>query len=252
MFIILLAFIGIVIWLTWFLLSRDRGAKEPVGALWAAGAFGVLAIAIAMFLNSWLPIDRAIAVRDLDALFMSFLAVGIIEETAKFLPLALFIFKKQYFNEHTDGIIYFALAGLAFGLIENVVYTVNHGNGTGLTRIVMVPFFHAATTGIVGYYLSKAKLDNKSWATALPALGALAVIHGVYNFGLTSGIGIFILLSAVLTLLLSVGLFLFYMRANELDKAQGLSTVGINNFCRACGTPNLNHTLFCESCGKQT
>lgn len=252
MFTILLAFILIVAAIIWFFLSHDRGAKEPVGALWAAGGFGVLAVIAASILNGFLPLDEAMRSKDLGLLLYGFLGVGIIEEAVKFLPLALFIYKKRYFNEHTDGIIYFACAGLAFGLLENIMYTVQQGAQTGLLRIIMVPFFHAATTGIVGYYLARAKVEGKSRATALPALMTLMLIHGLYNFGLVSGVALFLVVSAALTALLSVGLFLFYMRANEIDKSVGLSSVGVNKFCRACGHPNLHHTLFCESCGKQT
>jgi RsiW-degrading membrane proteinase PrsW (M82 family) len=251
MFFIFIIFILIVVGLVWYLLSRDRGSREPVGALWAAAGFGVLGIAIAIFLETkLLPLDSAIDSKNLGFVLVSFLAVGIIEEVAKFGPLAAFIYKKPYFNEHTDGIIYFAISGITFGLFENIGYTLGFGAKVGLTRIILVPFFHAATTGMVGYYLAKAKVEHRPWQMCLLPLLALALLHGVYDFGLTSNIGVFQVLSLVLTLLFSVGLFLYYMRANELDKAVGLSAVGSNKFCRACGKPNPNHTLYCEICGK--
>lgn len=252
MFIVLIVFFLLFAGLTWYLLSRDRGSKEPVGALWAAGGFGLLAVAIALLLETHLTSpDAAAHSRQIGFLFANFIGVGVIEELAKFLPLALFIYKKRYFNEHTDGIIYFALCGLTFGLFENVAYTVGFGTGTGLGRILLVPFFHAATTGIIGYYLAKAKVEGRPRTTVLLPLVVIALMHGVYDFGLMSGILQFQILSLVLTILLTLGLFLYYMRANELDKLQGLSAVGHNKFCRACGKPNISRTLYCEYCGKQ-
>jgi RsiW-degrading membrane proteinase PrsW (M82 family) len=252
MFLVLIAFIAIVIWLTWFLLSRDRGSKEPVGALWAAAGFGLLAVFLASVLESTLlSVDATTTSKNLGFLFVNFIGVGIIEELAKFAPLALFIYKKRYFNEHTDGIIYFALCGLTFGLLENIVYTLGFGSKVGLARIFLVPFFHAATTGIAGYFLAKAKVEGKPWKTALLPFVGIMAIHGVYDFGLTTGIIELVLFSIVLTILLTLGLFLFYMRANELDKLQGLSAVGNNKFCRSCGKLNSSRTLFCEYCGKQ-
>lgn len=251
MLFILIIFILIVVGLTWFLLSRDRGSREPVGALWAAGGFGLLAVVLAIFLEGkLLDLNAAASSKQLGFLLLTFLAVGVIEEVVKFGPLAAFIYKKPYFNEHTDGIIYFALSGLGFGLFENIGYTLSFGSKAGLMRIVLVPFFHAATTGIAGYYLAKAKVERRPLTICLLPLLALALLHGVYDFGLTTGIGIFVLLSLVLTVLFTLGLFLFYMRANELDRAMGLSAVGHNKFCRACGRQNTNHTLYCEFCGK--
>lgn len=252
MLLILIIFILIVIGLTWFLLSRDRGSKEPVGALWAAALFGLPALIAAAFLEAkFLPVDAAVANHAIGSAFYGFLGVGFVEEAAKFIPLAFFIWKKRYFNEHTDGIIYFALCGLTFGLVENIGYTIGFGSKVGLTRIILIPFFHAATTGSIGYYLAKAKVEKKAWTTVLFPFIVVALMHGVYDFGLSSGVMGFVLLSLALTLLLSIGLFLFYMRANELDRAMGLSAVGNNKFCRACGRPNPHHMLYCEYCGKQ-
>lgn len=251
MLLILLVFILIVVGLTWFLLSRDRGSREPVGALWAAGGFGFLGLVIAILLEGkLLNLDAATNSKHLGFILLTFLGVGFIEEIAKFAPLAVFIYKKPYFNEHTDGIIYFALSGLSFGLFENIGYTLGFGAKVGISRILLVPFFHAATTGIAGYYLAKAKVERKSWTICLLPLLVMALLHGVYDFGLSTAVAGFVLLSLALTLLVSVSLFLYYMRANELDKAMGLSAVGHNKFCRACGKANVNHTLYCEFCGK--
>jgi RsiW-degrading membrane proteinase PrsW (M82 family) len=251
MLLILLIFILIVVGVTWFLLSRDRGSREPVGALWGAGGFGILGFILALILeNRFLTVDDTSLSHHLGTALITFLAVGIIEEAVKFAPLALFIFKKPHFNEHTDGIIYFALCGLSFGLFENIGYTLGYGSGVGLSRILLVPFFHAATTGIAGYYLARAKVEHKPWTTCLLPLSALAVLHGLYDFGLSSGVPVLLVLSLMTTLLFTIGLFLYYMRAGELDKAMGLSAVGNNKFCRACGKPNPNQTLYCEYCGK--
>ena len=248
MFIVLILFILVVAGVVWFLLAHDRGAKEPVGALWAALGFGVLALAPTIYLENKLPIHSASV--NVGVAFLTFLGVGFIEETCKFLPLALFIYKKPYFNEHTDGIIYFAMSGLAFGLAENFEYTVFWGAAVGLSRLLLVPFFHAAGTGMVGYFLSRAKLQGKSRWHALWALALVAVIHGIYDFGLSTGVGVIMLISVMITILFTLGLILFWMHANELDKAQGLSAIGHNKFCRSCGRPNVNHSLYCVFCGR--
>jgi RsiW-degrading membrane proteinase PrsW (M82 family) len=172
-----------------------------------------------------------------------------IEEACKFVPLAIFLRHKRYFNEHTDGIIYFVLAGLGFGLPENILYTLQYGAGVGAGRIVLTPFFHAATTGMVGYFYAKYRLGGTRQITVWLALIAAMVLHGLYDFGLTSGHQVYAALSVCITLSMSIGLFVFYMKATDLDREQGLSVVGNNSFCRSCGFPNPKHGLYCVHCG---
>jgi hypothetical protein len=173
------------------------------------------------------------------------ICVGVIEEAAKFIPLALFIRNKSYFNEHTDGVIYFGIAGLTFGFLENVEYSIvsrNRVGGelTGIVRLIILVFFHAASTGIVGYYLAKAKIHKQSWMKPLMALGMLALVHGLYDFlqfyaafsaskSLYSadGSGALAAVSVVggfiLSLLLNTFMFLYYRRAKQWDASIGLA-----------------------------
>lgn len=251
-FVILLIFIGIAAGLAWYLIAQDHGEKEPIGALWLAFGFGIAGGVVAALIE-----NAFIAVRDLNPLsplhliLFTSLAVGVIEESCKFIPLSLFLYPKRYFNEHTDGVIYFALAGLGFGLPENILYTLQFGASTGISRILLTPFFHAATTGIVGFFLIRGKLAGRSrWRSWLVLVLAMA-LHGLYDFGLASGVALYIIISIAITLTLSIMLFWFYLRAVELDQQFGLSVVGHNSFCRNCGHPNPEHHLYCARCGQR-
>jgi RsiW-degrading membrane proteinase PrsW (M82 family) len=252
LFIVIVVFLVIAALLTWFLLANDHGEKEPVSALWLAAGFGILGTVLAGILESRLiPRDLIGASHTSGSVLFANLSVGVIEEACKFLPLAFFIYRKSYFNEHTDGVIYFALAGLGFGIPENILYTVLFGSGTGIGRLAMTPIFHACTTSMVGYFLVKAKIEHKSLVKPGIALVAAMLVHGFYDFGLSSGNVGLALLSLLITIGLTISFFLFYMKANELDRARGLSAVGHTNFCRACGSPNPNHNLYCTHCGQR-
>lgn len=249
--LIFLAFIGIAVGLTWFFLAHDRGEKEPVGALWIAVGFGLLGgIAAAILEVTLLGVSDSLEGHLSWALFGRMLSVGVIEEACKFLPLALFLYKKRYFNEHTDGIIYFALAGFGFGLPENIMYTLAYGGSAGLVRIFLTPFFHAATTAMVGYYLAKGKISKQGWSLAIPALLIAMTVHGIYDFSAASGSIGFAFLSFGISLGVSGSLFVFYAVATNQDQRHGLSAIGTNNFCRSCGYPNPSHTLYCSNCGR--
>lgn len=252
-FLIILFFIGLAIFLTWYLLKHDRGEKKAVGTLWASAGFGLLGAVIALALETLLiPADglKAGAAKGL-VLVLSAFSVGLIEELSKFLPLALYLYPKRYFNEHTDGVIFFALAGMGFGVPENILYTLQFGVQTGFARIILTPFFHAATTAMVGYYLAKIKLAGQSKLRIVTPLLIAVVLHGLYDLGLSSGNGVMVVLSLMITAGLTVGLFLFFMKASEIDQAQGLSAVGHNSFCRSCGFTNPKHNLYCTRCGKR-
>ncbi len=251
LFILLLVFVAVAVFLAWFLISHDRGEKEPVSALWWAVGLGLGGALLAGFLEAVLiPAKNLSPGAPLAALFGAALMVGLVEEACKFVPLALVLYKKRYFNEHTDGVIYFALAGLGFGLPENILYTLQFGAQTGFLRVFLTPFFHAATTGMVGYFLAKRKVANKSLFGIWPALLAAIVLHGMYDFGLLSGTTLFVLLALVITIGMSVGLFVLFLKANEHDQDAGLSVVGHNAFCRSCGKANPLHHLYCVYCGK--
>ncbi len=251
LFVLILSFIAISVGLIWFLLSRDHGEKEPIGMLWVAVFLGALGGVAALFLEGWMIDGKDLLPgSSIMALAIASLTIGVVEEACKFGPLALIIYNKRYFNEHTDGIIYFALAGLGFGLPENILYTMQYGTKTGFLRIFLTPLFHAGLTAIVGYFLVKRKLDGKSpWGIIPVLIGAMAV-HGLYDFGLLSGMPFMTGVSVMITLLITATMFALYVRATELDQEAGLSSVGHNAFCRSCGNPNPKHHLYCTKCGK--
>lgn len=251
LFVLLLIFIGVAVGLAWFLISHDRGAKEPIAMLWLALGLGFLGAVVASFVEGWLiPASHLLPGTPYGTLLVTSLSIGVIEEGCKFLPLAFLIYKKPYFNEHTDGVIYFALAGIGFGLPENILYTMQFGTKTGAVRLLMTPFFHAATTGLVGYYLVKRKLAGQSPLGIWLPLAGLMVLHGLYDFGLSSGSMLYASGSLMITLGTAGGLFVAFLRAQEHDQDLGLSVVGQNSFCRSCGSANPHHHLYCARCGK--
>lgn len=251
-FLIVIVFILIAAGLAWFFVTHDHGEKEPIGALWIAFGFGFMGAIAAAVLETFLVKNGNMTPpAPLRTILSSSLTVGVIEESCKFIPLALLIYGKRYFNEHTDGIIYFAIAGLGFGLPENILYTVQFGSSTGISRIFLTPIFHATTTAIVGFFLIRAKLSHRSPLYCVPALIFAMLAHGFYDFGLSSNSGLIAFVSILITISLSISLFWLYFRATELDQRIGLSAVGNNKFCRNCGFPNPHRNLYCTRCGQR-
>jgi len=259
---ILLALIGfaVVVYLfIYFIIKRDRGHKEPPGALWAAFGFGILSIVLAMIFNGiFIPEEvggtdeLANAVYPTGSLLFYGLSIGLIEETAKAIPLALFLYKKRYFDELTDGIIYFGIVGITFGIVEDLLYSLQYGGGVGIFRILISPYLHVGFTILFGTCLIYKKYFNKSWLIPLAGLLLAIVFHGLYDFFLFTQNPIAIVGSLVITVGLNVAVFVLFRKMQKIDEKHGKSATGINKFCRSCGRPNPKRFLYCPFCGKHT
>ena len=134
---------------------------------------------------------------------------------------------------------------------ENILYTLHYGVSTGVGRLVITPLFHAAITGIVGYFFIRHKLGGGSVWRVFWALLVAIVLHGLYDFGLTSNIAVYTIMSICITFGLTASLFGLYWHARDLDERIGLSRVGHNDYCRSCGQRNAKHNLYCTQCGQR-
>jgi RsiW-degrading membrane proteinase PrsW (M82 family) len=258
MYFVILAFVAIAASLVWYLLWHDHGRRLPVEALWLACGFGCLAMVLATVLEARLvprtflqyPLAFSVAER-----VRYFLSIGFIEEAVKFLPLAIFIYRKPYFREHVDGVIYFAVCGLTFGLGENILYTMTYGAKVGLMRLLLTPFLHAATTAILGFYLinRKSRARGSGWLFGA-ALVVIPVLHAVYDYGLGANQPYLLALSLAITLALTQGLFLYFIEANARDRLVQVPALAgqyepAARYCTVCGQENNRQGNYCEVCG---
>jgi RsiW-degrading membrane proteinase PrsW (M82 family) len=241
-----------------FIIKKDKGHKEPIGALFVAMGFGILAVVIVIVLNEFLvpkTLTEYIATgKNAEVsvkLLLTVLTIGVVEEGAKCLPLALFIYKRKYFDELTDGVIYFGITALTFGIIEDIIYALSYGGGTGIFRILFSPYLHAGFTILFGICLAYRKVLNKSWLFVLTGFVAAVWAHALYDFfALMGGVGL--IMTLLITLTLNILLFVVFKKAQSGDEARGQSSLGANKFCQFCGKPNSDRTLFCSFCGRRT
>lgn len=246
--------LSLAAWLLHYLLSHDKGNREPTWALVVACLLGIVSVILAIIGNqlfSNTDYETAKATHTLLDAWAAGWRIGLVEELAKAVPVGLFIFRRRFFNESTDGVIYFGLAALVFGALENIIYAVGSGGGVGIVRLFMTPFLHVSLTALVGYYVARWRLGQSPvWKAGLALLGAIA-IHAVYDasiFALQSNYWLF-LITLALSFSTTIGIFIVYARAHRSDLALGLATDGARTFCRHCGRPNPHHDLYCSACG---
>lgn len=186
----------------WFFYRKDRAEPEPKALVTKAFLYGVVSVFPAAFLEA--PFRRVIATgrQDLVALLVvSVLVVGVVEEISKFVAVKLAAYDNAEFDEVMDGIVYAVAAGLGFAATENLFYATTYGLAVGVVRAFITDLAHASFSGIVGYYLGRAKFDAQH-ATGLVArgLGIAIALHGTYDFLIIGGIvppafGIFMVLA---------------------------------------------------------
>jgi len=162
---LLLALVPAVIWLFVFYL-QDRTEPEPkqyvlgvfVLGLLLASAAGQPLIRDVFEVNEWA--SGSLALRLLAGVFV----VGIIQEFMKYAAVRYSIFNSPEFDERIDGIIYGAAAGLGYATFLNVQFVLENGGvdlGAGAIRIAIIALAHASFSGVTGYFLGRAKFENR-------------------------------------------------------------------------------------------
>jgi RsiW-degrading membrane proteinase PrsW (M82 family) len=144
----------------------------------------------------------------------------VVEETLKGSVLAWLLWRRrQELDGPTDGIIYAAMVGLGFAMMENIGYYINALvrpevggvrllEATFVLRGLLSPFAHPAFTAMTGIGAAYAATHRRAgWALAAGLAGAMT-LHGLWNglsaLGLRGLILAYGLLACVLTVLLAV------------------------------------------------
>ena len=173
----------------------DRLEKEPKGLLWRLLLFGVLATAVAgylerigiRFLEAWA--DRPV----LHTLLLTFLIVGPAEEGSKYLLLKRRTWYNPNFNCRFDGVVYAVFVSMGFAIWENIAY------------VAALGFERAGD-------LVRSK-NCRRLAVTVPML-----IHALYDFIAMIGGAIPLVLFIVFILIMFVIAFIVLRRLSKRDQ----------------------------------
>jgi RsiW-degrading membrane proteinase PrsW (M82 family) len=191
-----LLYVGLIYWV-------DRYEKEPLWLLSAAFLWGAVPAALlALLFNTLLSAPFYLLMDSAPAELVSGgLLAPIIEETAKAIILFLILFFwRQELDSPIDGLIYGAMVGMGFAMVENVLYYVaafDEGgqaawNVTVVMRGLVFGLSHALYTSLTGLGIAIARLTpNPALRIIAPLAGlasaiALHAFHNIAMFGGTS------------------------------------------------------------------
>ncbi len=140
-----------------YIYFRDKYEREPIRLLLLSLFFGALTVIPVMFVGQFFD--------GFTSLFAEF-------------------------NDKLDGIVYAVFISLGFAAVENVLYVLGNGYGTGIMRAVTAVPAHAVFGITMGFYFGMAKFyEKQQYQLKLKALFYPIVLHGIYNFILFTGIG---------------------------------------------------------------
>lgn len=188
----------------WF----DQYEKEPAWLLAAAFVWGAIpAVLLALVLTVAIsgPLQLMTGPATSGPLGAILLAPPIEETTKALALLAIFLFLPHEVDSVLDGIIYGAMVGMGFAMVENVFFFVSVYQREGLEawrlnillRAIFFGLNHALFTAFSGLGLAIARFNTRPTARRLaPFLGwAVAVsLHAVHNLAATVGGALLLLL----------------------------------------------------------
>ena len=171
----------------YYLWQVDTYEKEPILAIIITIALSCCAI--------WLVFPITDVLNDLgfrlngDAWnnwWYSFIAIGLVEEIVKIIPVLAIIYFSREVNEPFDYIFYGSISALGFAFIENTMYIADSNLTAVLARAMYASVAHMFFTSVICYCLAiiKYRLKKYRWAALPGGLLLAALGHGFYDFWL--------------------------------------------------------------------
>ena len=181
-----LSLVPAAIWLIAFY-RQDRLEPEPkryVGGVFLLGA--ILAVAIGepiirdgFQVGSWLY-DSLLA-----GLLGSVFVIGFVQEFLTYAAIRYTVYNSPEFDERVDGIIYGAAAGLGYATALNIGYVMGNRGvdlGVGAVQVAITALAHASFSGVVGYFLGRAKFERMGPFWLPLGLSLAAVLNGIVSY----------------------------------------------------------------------
>lgn len=256
--------------------------KEPNKILAKVFLFGILtvipAFILEVILSSWFPTENYKSVL---RLFINvFIGVALVEEMLKWLVVKIFVYKSDEFDETFDAVVYAVFASLGFACIENILYVLLHGYGTGIARAITAVPLHACTGVIMGYFIGKSKLafknDNKSNESTYIFLSLLLpiTVHAIYDFLILTRVSMYVIIWIAFIIIVYISCFVLVKRSTKnnerfvkeeilmTDNTNSTEVVNNSNavdnnsdsnttvlYCKYCGN-RIDTSNYCSKCGK--
>ena len=201
-----------IVLLCGFAYVRDRRRPERPLHLLLTFALGALLALPAYFIEGHLErLGAATASAFVPFTLYVFLGVALVEEGLKVAAVLLYPFRRAFFDEPLDGIVYCVFAAMGFATFETVVYATMLPWEAMATRAGLAVPAHAAFAMIAGYFLGRARIQadgGNRTRLALTGLAWAVVAHGLYDWFIFNPYAEWVTLLAVVVLVVCWGVAL--------------------------------------------
>ena len=195
-----------------YIWRKDTVEKEPLSLL--AGLFfrGALTVVSAIVIGAIMEaVAEKIFERDtLTWLILdNFIMTALVEEGGKYFVLKRKTWQSPEFDYLFDAIVYAVVVSLGFATVENILYVVDSDLSTALLRAVLSVPGHAIDGVFMGCFYGLAKRYDlagnrrKCRAYLRRALWVPVLIHGFYDFCLSTEDDFFIMLFFVFEIIVT-------------------------------------------------
>lgn len=192
-FLLLFLSIAPVAFFAYQIYKRDFD-KEPTGILVKLFFSGVgstiVTLIITFILQAIIPFFGydASKLNVIQLIPYVFIGVALIEEFSKWIFVYLLEYNDKEFNHLYDGIVYAAFVALGFACFENILYVMQYGIVTAITRAFLAIPGHLCDGIMMGYYISLAKLSSINGAKDISKKNLIlsllipTLAHGLYDY----------------------------------------------------------------------
>ena len=191
----------------------DKIEKEPSKLLWKLFWFGALTTISAMILEQVLSVfvleftyEESLIYELID----NFIITALIEEGGKYFVLKKCTWKNKAFNYTFDGVIYAVCSSLGFATLENIFYIMGDSIETAIMRGLLSVPGHVIDAVYMGCYYGMAKYEEAhgntqgSKSNLKKAIFVPVLIHGFYDFCLSTHYTIFLVVFFVFEIIITV------------------------------------------------
>jgi len=194
----------------------DTIEKEPSSLLWKLILFGAISGVVAGGVE-WLLLTilgQFFHEADLAYLIIeNFVIVAGTEELCKRFPVKKFAWNNPAFDYRFDAIVYCVFSAIGFAALENVLYVMQYGFSTAVTRALLSVPGHFFFAVYMGLYLGEAKeaerrgFEGRRNYFMKCSLFVPMLLHGFWDFCLSFQ-------SWIMTIIFYVFVLVFFLRAN--------------------------------------
>jgi len=217
--------------ITIYIYFKDKYEPEPLRLLLISILLGAISFVITLTVDQLI---YSVVTLDSNSLFhqaiRAFVIVGLVEESSKFLFVRTLLYPHKEFDEPFDGIVYSVMVGMGFATVENLIFVINGGGGTGLVRMFSAIPAHGMFAVLMGFFLGRAKFISKhEKLNIFFGWGVAVIFHGIYDYFLfisfVAGIWVMAIVSLVIAYVLSRISIKLHQQASPFKEESDLENI---------------------------